>query len=74
MLNYRLDGGGMNIAIALVSGYTVESVESRIKAGVSNIFGAIMLGVEPHERQEVFAREVTEFVSKVIREDQLQSG
>lgn len=58
---------------AVVIGYTVETIESKIKAGVLNIYLdwlSTPFETTDSADEEEFAQRITNFVTQVIREDQ----
>lgn len=65
-------GGGQDLLSALANGYTVETLESKIKAGVRKIYLQWLEydSSTKEEDQEYFTQAVTDFVTQVIREEQ----
>ncbi|MDR6884881.1 hypothetical protein [Bacillus sp. 3255] len=73
LFNYRESGGGINIANALVNDYKVETLEDRIKAAVLNYVeeqSEENVGYIIANDSEEFSQQITEIVTKIIREDQ----
>lgn len=69
LMNYRESGGGINIANALINGYTIETLESKIKVGVKKLC-AEWVHIDGDIDGEKLSERISEFVSQTVREDQ----